>query len=580
MRRGARLLVSLTVLGAACSSTTATTTSAPTTTTAPVTTTTTAPVTTTTTLPPRLFEQVAYFFTGDPPRLVPYVVMVPGTAPQLALDALGSNPPTAEGLPVGKTALAPGMVPEILGIENGVASVSLPEAFAAGPADQVKRRLAQVVYTLTRLYDVSAVEFLVDGVVVSQVGGVALRVPTPRSPDFDDLAGPLLIDAPALGQSVRSPVQVRIETPGRDAPLRISIADWSGITTGISEASAGFSTESAVEYCTDEPGAGTLRVDMGEVTVTQAVVLAATPDRDRCVGLPLAASGWSLEPGDLLAESPGEVNILRDGLVVATPVTSPAAGVLALDPETLVVVPTGSPDLWIVRADGTTERLYRGNFGVHLLGLVTIPGFGPGEWVAFSEAGPNLYGPAAIELETYIDWLVLLNLETRVRLVMPARVGEGDYNGIAARGTYIVLSASAEGSCWFEARDAAGRVVPFANNPAPYDTLPWPAEIAHLAGVGDTGRWAFIVADDYSGAVEEYLVIYDPASGTEITRSVVPGSAEERVRVWQVDADDTTVAVTTAGWNGTHYEFTAHLFDLATGNWTSFEVPGLVSLVG
>jgi germination protein M len=586
IRWWAWLLVSLGVLAAACSSTTATTTAPPTSTSPPTTATTTATTvattTTTTTLPPRLFEQVAYFFTGDPPRLVPYVVMVPGTAPQLALDALSLDPPTAEGLPVGKTALTPGTAPEILGIENGVASVSLPDEFAEGPVDQVRRRLAQVVYTLTRLYKVSAVELLVEGVVVNEVGGVALRVPTPRSPDFDDLAGPLLIDSPALGQSVSSPVQVHIATPARDAPLRISIADWSGITTGISEAPAVFIAESDVEYCTDEPGPGTLRVDMGEVTVTQPVVLAATPDRDRCVGLPLAASGWSLEPGDLLAQSPGEVNIIRDGLVVATPVASPASGLLPLDPETLVVVPAGSPDLWIIRADGTTERLYRGNFGVHLLGLVTVAAFGPGEWLAFSEMGPNLYGPAAIELEMSTDWLVLLNLETHVRLVMPAEVGEGDYNGIASGGAYVVMSASAEGDSWIEARNAVGEEVALPHNPAPHDAETYPRGLHGLTGIPGTRLWAFTTSDDYAGAVEEYLVIYDPASGTEMTRSAVPGSAEERVMVWQVDADTATVAVTTAAFDSgaERYEFVAHLFDLATGTWTSFEVPGLVRLVG
>ncbi len=585
VRRGAWLLVGLAVLGAACSSTTVTTTSttpptsvAPSTT-APTTTTTVA-ATTTITPPPRLFEQVAYFFMGDPPRLVPYVVMAPGTVPQLALDALGSDPPTAEGVSPGKTALAPDTAPEILRIENEVASVALPEGFAAGPADQVRRRLAQVVYTLTRFHNVSAVEFLVNGVAVDEVGGVALRVPTPRSPDFDDLAGPLLIDAPAMGQSVRSPVQVRLLTPARDASRRISIADWSGITTGISEEPAGFSTESDVEYCTAESGPGTLRVDMGEITLTQPVILAATPGRDRCVGLPLATSGWSLEPGDLLTESPGEVNIVRDGLVVATPVASPASGVLALDPETLVVVPEGSPDLWIVRADGTTERLYRGNFGIHLLGLVTIPGFGPGEWIAFSEAGPNLYGPAAIELETYVDWLVLLNLETQVRLVMPAGVGEGDYTGIVGMGEYVAMSAAAEGMFWFEAKDAIGADVALPHNPAPYDADTYPQQWYGLAGIPGTRLWAFTTSADYAGAVEEYLVVYNPASGAQMSRSEVPGSAEERVRVWQVDADATTVAVTTANWNGTQYLFTAHLFDLATGTWTSFEVPGLVRLAG
>ena len=153
----------------------------------------------------------------------------------------------------------------------------------------MRARLAQVVYTLTRFHEIEAVEFLVDGVVVEEVGGVPVRVPTPRSPGFDDLLGPLLIDEPAMGQRIEPPVHVRVVAPRRDAPLRISLAAAFGIVTGLiddpvwpsdsSQSPESYQpiVETDLEFCSDRPDPGALQVTMGQVTVTQSVLLTQTP---------------------------------------------------------------------------------------------------------------------------------------------------------------------------------------------------------------------------------------------------------------------------------------------------------------
>jgi len=243
-------IAALTLVLSACASETGdttTTTSAEVITTSVPTTTTTQPPTTTTTQPPTTTTTVAaqagavvYFLLDEleedagGPFLVPvYRDVSPSEDPaQQAVDLLLEGPTDEEmaGLPAISTAIPDGTDALDGSTEDGLATVNLSDEFDDGGGSfSMFARLAQVVYTLTRLEGVDEVEFLIEGepVTVFSSEGIELDGAQERS-DYYDLLSPIFIDAPAWGEPVTSPIHVSGLSNVFEAVSQVMLTDDDG----------------------------------------------------------------------------------------------------------------------------------------------------------------------------------------------------------------------------------------------------------------------------------------------------------------------------------------------------------------
>lgn len=221
-------LVTLALVAAACGTDggEATTTTTPATTTTTPSITTTAPTTsstpaaTTTSTAPQA-EGIAVYFLLDEleadaggPFLVP-VFREAREGSDMALSAMealveGPDNGEMEAIPSISSAIPEGTSIRGVTVEEGLARVDLSDEFDDGGGSfSMFARLAQVVFTLTRIEEVDQVEFLIEGepITVFSAEGIELDGPQERS-DYYDLLSPIFVDAPAWGEPVDSPVAV------------------------------------------------------------------------------------------------------------------------------------------------------------------------------------------------------------------------------------------------------------------------------------------------------------------------------------------------------------------------------------
>ncbi|HXF73653.1 MAG TPA: Gmad2 immunoglobulin-like domain-containing protein [Actinomycetota bacterium] len=150
-----------------------------------------------------------------------------GTA---AVQALLGGPTDEERAAGLTTAVPEGS--ELLGltVERGLATADLSGAFASGGGTlSVRMRLAQLVYTLTQFPTVEGVAVELDGrpVEVFSSEGLVLRAPLTRE-DFADLLPQILVEEPAIGQEVTSPVTIAGTADVFEATVSIRILDARG----------------------------------------------------------------------------------------------------------------------------------------------------------------------------------------------------------------------------------------------------------------------------------------------------------------------------------------------------------------
>jgi len=243
-------MVALTLVLSACASEpgASTTTTAEVTTSAPASSTTLVPATpttqpaTTTTTAPTAGGVVVYLLLDEleaeagGPFLVPVYrgVSASGDTAQHAVQVLIDGPTADElaGIPALATAIPDGT--EVLGssIDDGVATVNVSGEFDDGGGSfSMFARLAQVVYTMTRLEGIDSVVFEVDGdpVTVFSSEGIELDGPQER-PDYYDLLPPIFLDSPAWGAPVTSPVHVSGLSNVFEAVSQVMLTDDDGMT--------------------------------------------------------------------------------------------------------------------------------------------------------------------------------------------------------------------------------------------------------------------------------------------------------------------------------------------------------------
>lgn len=226
-----------------------TTTAAPSTTVAPETTTTTAAPTTTeapettTTSEAAPTGMAVYFMLEqlegeEPPGpfLVPVYreVRPSGDLAQQAVEVLLAGPTADEmaGVPAISSAIPEGS--RVLGVEvaEGVATVDLSGEFDDGGGSfSMFARLAQVVYTLTRLPGIDSTAFEIEGeaVTVFSSEGIELDGSQQRD-DYYDLLHPIFVDYPAWGEPVTSPIRVSGLSNVFEAVSQVMLTDDDGET--------------------------------------------------------------------------------------------------------------------------------------------------------------------------------------------------------------------------------------------------------------------------------------------------------------------------------------------------------------
>jgi hypothetical protein len=179
-----------------------------------------------------LLDQLA----GDQPPgpfLVPVFREVSGIDEvTTAMEALLAGPTSEEtnGTPAISSAIPVGT--ELLGVElaDGLATVDLSGEFDDGGGSfGMFARLAQVVYTLTRLPEVDEVTFQMEGVPVTVFSseGIELDGPQQRE-DYYDLLPPIFVDHPSWGEPVMSPINISGLSNVFEAVSQIMLTDDDG----------------------------------------------------------------------------------------------------------------------------------------------------------------------------------------------------------------------------------------------------------------------------------------------------------------------------------------------------------------
>ncbi len=225
------------------SETVVTTTEAPaTTTTEPSDTTTTSLATTTTEAPAT--GHVVYLLLQEldtedgtaGPYLVPVYreAVLQGSEEETAIDLLLGGPTEDEtaGTPAISTAIPEGTTLLGVVVEDGLATVDLSTEFDDGGGSfGMFARLAQVVYTLTRLPGIDEVGFVIEGepVTVFSSEGIELDGPQQRDDYYDELLPPIFVDSPAWGEPVTSPVEASGLSNVFEAVSQLMLTDDDGL---------------------------------------------------------------------------------------------------------------------------------------------------------------------------------------------------------------------------------------------------------------------------------------------------------------------------------------------------------------
>jgi germination protein M len=180
--------------------------------------------------PPETSGLGVYFLRGE--SVVPVHRQVPqteavGTA---AVEALLAGP-TDEERDLGLTSTVPDGT-RLLGltVADGTATVDLSREFESGGGSlSMTARLAQITFTLTQFPTVERVWLAVQGEPVYVLGGEGIPIDEPLMRDrFGDLTPLILVEHPALGETVSSPLQVSGTASVFEATLRVRLVGPDG----------------------------------------------------------------------------------------------------------------------------------------------------------------------------------------------------------------------------------------------------------------------------------------------------------------------------------------------------------------
>jgi hypothetical protein len=228
---------------------------------------------------PSIGDAVVYFFVEDDGTQLgagPYLIPVARPLAVLshfvtdpAYEALnflliGTYPGEEEAGPALFSTIPEGT--ELLGLEvaGGIATVDLSAEFTAGDGSALRRRLAQVVFTLTRFPEIQSVHFLVEGEPLLSPVRTGIPDPATRT-DFEDLLPAILIESPVYRASGgENPLVVAGTANVFEAVVRLELLDqegavlWEGSTTATCGTGCRGSFSIEIPYQVGEGQFGTL----------------------------------------------------------------------------------------------------------------------------------------------------------------------------------------------------------------------------------------------------------------------------------------------------------------------------------
>lgn len=393
----------------------------------------------TTTLPPSAtFDAVVYLFmdtTGeswtDGPFLAPVVQTVSDADPVAGTLRALIDAEIAPSVPALSTAVPEGTVASIIGVTGGVVTIDLSSDFVSGGGTfSMTGRLAQVVFTLTRLDGIDGVRFLVEGVPTTVFGGEGIIVNDPAT--RDDFAGALpaiLIEEPAYGGTATNPLIATGTANVFEATVSYTLTDGDGliIAEGFTTATCGTGCrgdwEITIPYEVDAPQLGSLIVweasarDGSQTNVREHPVWltpASTPVTT--TSLPGAAcSGWEAST-DLIPQPdlPAAVAAKRTAIWDAA-LECDLAQLARLLPDAFTYSFGGGDDpigYWTAREDDGEPVLYllaellNRPFGVQVAGDITYyvwPSVFAEDWASVGEKERDALRPLYND-EDFAGW--------------------------------------------------------------------------------------------------------------------------------------------------------------------------------
>jgi hypothetical protein len=148
----------------------------------------------------------------------------------MTLLLAGPSSDETSGIPAISTAIPPGTALLGVTVDSGIATVDLSGEYDDGGGSfGMFARLAQLVFTLTRLPDVDGVVFSIEGAPVTTFSseGIGLDGPQGRE-DYFDFLPPVFVDSPAWGEPVTSPVMVSGLSNVFEATSQVMLTDDDG----------------------------------------------------------------------------------------------------------------------------------------------------------------------------------------------------------------------------------------------------------------------------------------------------------------------------------------------------------------
>jgi Immunoglobulin-like domain of bacterial spore germination/Sporulation and spore germination len=170
-----------------------------------------------------------YFLHDGKLSAAPRRVTGTGTA-KATINALLAGPSAYEKQAARSTSIPSGTRANGISVRDAVATVDLTKRFGSGGGSASPRaRLAQVVFTATQFPGIRGVRFRLDGRPVTVFGGERLVLDHPLvRADFEDLAPAVLVESPAIGDTVHSPVRVRGSADVFEGVFRLRLTDAAG----------------------------------------------------------------------------------------------------------------------------------------------------------------------------------------------------------------------------------------------------------------------------------------------------------------------------------------------------------------